>query len=211
MHSEPAPLPGYEVEELVWEVEHTPGKPPAKLRGTIEEIHDQILDINPDFKPHEEDTSPAVKRGDGADALANLSKRKYQVICNHFPQTDKEKVELGIEYLRKVKGRPWLGPGPGKCIRVSCGYDAAIWWCNDVSTGYPFAYAKRMLIASYRAEQGDEDPPQFHQHRTGCFCGPRAMHCRWQKRPRDGPIRLDAYRLRSRLPSRPVECHRQAD
>ncbi|KAL4932531.1 uncharacterized protein BDV17DRAFT_254644 [Aspergillus undulatus] len=22
--------------------------------------------------------------------------------------------------------------GPGACGRVSCSYDAAIWWCNDV-------------------------------------------------------------------------------
>ncbi|KAL4944957.1 hypothetical protein BDV06DRAFT_219764 [Aspergillus oleicola] len=29
------------------------------------------------------------------------------------------------------KGKPTLGPGPGKCSRVACAYNAAIVWCND--------------------------------------------------------------------------------
>ncbi|KAK0668783.1 hypothetical protein QBC41DRAFT_393225 [Cercophora samala] len=38
----------------------------------------------------------------------------------------------GIYYLRKVtSAAPKNGPGPGNCGRVSCGYKAAIYWCND--------------------------------------------------------------------------------
>ncbi len=31
-----------------------------------------------------------------------------------------------------MPGRPANDAGPGNCGRVSCSYDAAIWWCNDV-------------------------------------------------------------------------------
>lgn len=35
------------------------------------------------------------------------------------------RVQQGIYYLGDV-------PGPGSCGRVSCSYNAAIYWCNDV-------------------------------------------------------------------------------
>ncbi|KAL2822370.1 hypothetical protein BDW59DRAFT_173883 [Aspergillus cavernicola] len=41
----------------------------------------------------------------------------------------------GIEYLRGVGDRPGHGAGPGTCARVSCSYNAAIYWCNDDSKG----------------------------------------------------------------------------
>ncbi|KAK4663492.1 hypothetical protein QC763_608823 [Podospora pseudopauciseta] len=39
--------------------------------------------------------------------------------------------EKGITYLRGVEGTPKNGPGPNECGRVSCGYGAAIHWCNE--------------------------------------------------------------------------------
>lgn len=44
-----------------------------------------------------------------------------------------EPIVEGISYLRGVPGSPSNGPGPGNCGRVSCSYESAIWWCNDVS------------------------------------------------------------------------------
>lgn len=129
-----APLPGYEVEDLIWEVEHTPGKPPVQLNGTIEQIHDKLLEINPDFEFYE-NISPVDVQEETANASPTLTKRKDKVICDNFPRIEVEFVQDAMSYLRKVKGRPWLGPGPGRCIRVSCGFNAAIWWCNDVSAG----------------------------------------------------------------------------
>ncbi|KAK4640017.1 hypothetical protein QC761_611385 [Podospora bellae-mahoneyi] len=41
-------------------------------------------------------------------------------------------VKDGIAYLRKVTtAAPKNGPGPNNCGRVACGYNAAIYWCND--------------------------------------------------------------------------------
>ena len=45
--------------------------------------------------------------------------------CAEWDVTD------GIGYLRRVKGKAVLSPGPSSCARVSCSYNAAIWWCND--------------------------------------------------------------------------------
>lgn len=43
----------------------------------------------------------------------------------------------GIAYLKSVTGTPVNGPGPGTCNRVSCSYNSAIYWCNDVSRLLP--------------------------------------------------------------------------
>lgn len=42
-------------------------------------------------------------------------------------------IEKGIAYLRGLNGKPGNGAGPGACGQVSCAYNSAIWWCNDVS------------------------------------------------------------------------------
>ncbi|RJE23849.1 hypothetical protein PHISCL_03821 [Aspergillus sclerotialis] len=137
-----APLPGYEVEDLTWEVEHTEGQPAAHLNGTIQQIHDQILELNPDFKLQQ--FSPVEKREE-SDLLAKLATRDC-VVCSNFPGTQRSRVYQGIDYLRGIKGKPWLGPGPGKCIRVSCAYNAAIWWCNDEVSATVPCVINTMLI-----------------------------------------------------------------
>ncbi|KAJ4202686.1 hypothetical protein NW759_015336 [Fusarium solani] len=40
-------------------------------------------------------------------------------------------IDKGIEYLRKVKGKPVNDPG--KCGRVSCSYNSGIFGCNTSS------------------------------------------------------------------------------
>ncbi|KAG5965496.1 hypothetical protein E4U57_004079 [Claviceps arundinis] len=42
-------------------------------------------------------------------------------------------IQDGLTYLSKLRAKPKMGPGPGNCSRVSCSYEAAIWWCNDNS------------------------------------------------------------------------------
>lgn len=42
-------------------------------------------------------------------------------------------IQEGIEYISKITKKPELGPGPDKCTRVSCSWNASIWLCNDVS------------------------------------------------------------------------------
>jgi hypothetical protein len=43
-------------------------------------------------------------------------------------------IKDGISYLRALDpdvAQCILSPGPKLCSRVSCSYDAGIWWCND--------------------------------------------------------------------------------
>jgi hypothetical protein len=42
-------------------------------------------------------------------------------------------IREGVQYLRTLKHKPKIGPGPGRCDRVSCAWKSAIFWCNDVS------------------------------------------------------------------------------
>ncbi|KAK4225092.1 hypothetical protein QBC38DRAFT_422012 [Podospora fimiseda] len=50
---------------------------------------------------------------------------------NNRPWAALHRIEDGIRYLHGVGGRPTQGPGPARCMRVSCSWDSAIYWCND--------------------------------------------------------------------------------
>jgi hypothetical protein len=65
-------------------------------------------------------------------AARGLNKRDHTV-CHNFESANYIRIKEGVNYLRGVPGRPWLAAGPGKCARVSCSWNSAIWWCNDVS------------------------------------------------------------------------------
>lgn len=56
--------------------------------------------------------------------------------CNSISGGSKaaySRVQQGISYLGAIPGTPTNGPGPGSCGKVSCSYNAAIYWCNDAS------------------------------------------------------------------------------
>lgn len=115
------PAPGYGVETLLWDVEVARGRFET-LNGTIQEVYAQVLRLNPHFKLPED---PPVARG--------LNRKRSTVRCGNWPLTSKDRIQEGINYLRRLNGAPRNGPGPSNCGRVSCSYNAAIWWCNDVS------------------------------------------------------------------------------
>ncbi|KAL3470113.1 hypothetical protein BJX99DRAFT_264549 [Aspergillus californicus] len=137
------PLEGYEVWEPEWEIEARPGHT-INARGTIEEIHSQLLDVNPDWD--EDYVKPALERraaeratrsADGLTTDFTVAKRDVDfiedgwIVCDAWPRAKQSRIQDGITYLRGVDGRPTSEGGPGKCARVSCSYDSAIWWCND--------------------------------------------------------------------------------
>ncbi|GJN85895.1 hypothetical protein PLIIFM63780_009470 [Purpureocillium lilacinum] len=113
------PAPGYGVETLLWDVEVARGRFET-LNGTIQEVYAQVLRLNPHFKLPED---PPVARG--------LNRKRSTVRCGNWPLTSKDRIQEGINYLRRLNGAPRNGPGPSNCGRVSCSYNAAIWWCND--------------------------------------------------------------------------------
>jgi hypothetical protein len=118
-----SPIPGYTLETLEWEVQVAPGQVEV-LNGTIQEIFAQAVQINPDFT-HKGGAASTTKR--------SLREKRTTVNCGTWPLADKGRIQEGISYLRTVPAAPRNGPGPGACGRVSCSYNAAIYWCNDVS------------------------------------------------------------------------------
>lgn len=113
-------IPGYETEILATEVEVSPGQFQI-FHGTVEEVHAQALKMNPHFKLNALPTKKVEARVP-----------HNQIFCDRYDYASSSRIEEGISYLRRVPGQPHNGPGPGKCSRVSCSYDSAIWWCNDV-------------------------------------------------------------------------------
>jgi hypothetical protein len=138
-----SPLEGYEIVEPVLEIEVVPGQPPVAFHGSVQDVLLQLETDYPDFaaKTHDKitailetvaeegeappppETSPAVPEG--------LTKRDHN-ICFTWPNGKEVRMRENIGYLYGVPGRPWLAPGPRVCARVSCAWNAAVWWCNDV-------------------------------------------------------------------------------
>ncbi|KAK4173700.1 hypothetical protein QBC36DRAFT_313651 [Triangularia setosa] len=58
--------------------------------------------------------------------------RDYYLCGEPWVKTGWLAVKYGIANLNKVtSAAPKNGPGLNNCGRVSCGYNAAIYWCND--------------------------------------------------------------------------------
>lgn len=59
-----------------------------------------------------------------------------QIDCGRGKSAEWMEALHRVQYLYGVKGKPTNGPGFGACTRVSCAYDTAVIWCNDVSSLY---------------------------------------------------------------------------
>lgn len=123
---------GYEAEVASWEFQVMPGGPPVVLNGTVEEVHAELLRLNPNW---DSDFPQRVARSQDQDWT--LEKRTdfsmANTLCDAtWGSAHDGPISEGIERLERIGGVPRLGPGPGKCSRVSCSWDSAIWWCNDV-------------------------------------------------------------------------------
>ncbi len=144
-----APLDNYGVVIPQWEVEVSPAGPTVLLNGTVEEVHAELLKLNPDW-----DTEYLPKK-----SSFRLAKRYdftgAQYFCgDRWPPCSTDKIVEGIRYLRGVGGQPINGPGPGKCSRVSCSYNSAIWWCNDVSSTPLVYFAGENWTISFHSPSG---------------------------------------------------------
>ncbi|KAG6216241.1 hypothetical protein E4U26_008205 [Claviceps purpurea] len=112
-----APIPGYGVETL------HPRDAPVSLDGTIEPVASEAKKLSPRW------TRDLEKR-------ERPSVLPYKIECadeKRWKKAHRWYIQDGLAYLSKLKSKPKMGPGPGTCSRVSCSYEAAIWWCNDNS------------------------------------------------------------------------------
>lgn len=130
-----------------WEMEVTPGGATVVVRGTIDEVVEQMKALNPrweeDFNLPARDAIPLDEEVEARDVSAvpenPLEKRTdfsgTAVICQHkdFKNCNVQVIKNDINYLRGVPGKPTRGPGPASCGRVACHNSCGIFWCNDVS------------------------------------------------------------------------------
>ncbi|KAG6362428.1 hypothetical protein INS49_010658 [Diaporthe citri] len=125
-----APLEGYEVAEFGWEVQSSPEGPLHHINGTIQDVVEYLKEVNPAYEVPE----VPVAELDSRQSL--VEPRQLKVGCYGWALANANDIQHGINYLKRVAGKPSNGPGPGACGRVSCSYDAAIWWCNDNRVTY---------------------------------------------------------------------------
>ncbi|RGP76820.1 hypothetical protein FLONG3_5063 [Fusarium longipes] len=178
-----APMERYGVIIPEWEVEVTPGGHKTVLRGTVEEVHEELRKLNPDYDEQFINNSTASElseRDSDTDLVrrTDFSGSKYH--CRGWLKTCKTwAIRSGIETLRHVKGKPKNGPGPGNCGRVSCSYNSAIWWCNqnaetkeldsfsDIADGAAFVVEKCYKPDSLPHYPGQENRISGYAHHRG--------------------------------------------
>ncbi|CEN61057.1 hypothetical protein ASPCAL07724 [Aspergillus calidoustus] len=155
-----SPIPGFELVDVAWDVEVFPGGPHVLLNGTVQDVYEQLIELNPDFiidlsdlydedDDVDEDSLSTLTPSTSSTRSSSLGVaqptpstivEKRQSLRDYFcfgrwPGASRRRIGEGVSYLRRIPGTPTLGPGPGSCGRVSCSYDAAIYMCND-NSGY---------------------------------------------------------------------------
>lgn len=126
---------------LEWALDVGDGKEPLHLTGTVEQVLDQLKTTHPEYEAEvEASVAAALAEGEQSVTSPNPATEvvKRWTYDGHFcfgrwQRTNRNRVWQGVMYLRGVGGRPWMNPGPGTCARVSCSYEAAIYWCNDAN------------------------------------------------------------------------------
>ena len=153
MRSDGGPPPGYTIVSMQWSGPITPGGPDVKLEGTIQvchhpyndrrlvpwvltyllqEVHAQILKLNPEYKMVE--SANTTKR----DLGIALEKRNKVVPpwCNPpgIGQASTQATHANYQYLNGLVGsRCGVGGGPRVCSRIACTQGGGVFLCNDVT------------------------------------------------------------------------------
>lgn len=110
----------------------TPGGDKVTLNGTVQEVHAQLLKLNPNY-----DSDFPAKRSEEPSSLTKRDFKYEKYYCWgedgwHYSRKrgDSGDLQDGIDYLNSIGGTP--KEAPGSCGRVSCSYNMAIYWCNAV-------------------------------------------------------------------------------
>ncbi|QKX56822.1 uncharacterized protein TRUGW13939_03929 [Talaromyces rugulosus] len=118
------------------EVEVTPGGDKVTFNGTVQEVHAQLLKLNPNY-----DNDFPVKRNEEPSSLTKRDFTYEKYYCwgedgwhyadKSSKRGDNGDLKDGIKYLNSIGGTP--GQSAGTCGRRSCSYNMAIYWCNAIS------------------------------------------------------------------------------
>ncbi|KAJ4129087.1 hypothetical protein NW768_007618 [Fusarium equiseti] len=129
-----------------WKIAVVDGKAPIELKGTIQDVMDQLKVNYPEYvRKAQGEIDAAIKAEDESgvneppspesQALDRLQKRDSN-ICWNFPAAREKPIHKGINYLRGLRGSLTVRAGPRVCDRISCDEDAAIFICNDNRTPF---------------------------------------------------------------------------
>ncbi|PYH96552.1 hypothetical protein BO71DRAFT_174587 [Aspergillus ellipticus CBS 707.79] len=122
-------LANHTIVEMTYSGPITPGGQHIEFTGhSIQDIHSQILALNPDFKLND----PAAST---TPATSKRSKEDSSIICDipgRLSETaTTDWIRSGISYLKGLDGNCGVTAGPAACARISCSYDSGIYLCND--------------------------------------------------------------------------------
>ncbi|KAI0151836.1 hypothetical protein GGR57DRAFT_503761 [Xylariaceae sp. FL1272] len=139
----------YTIGDITWTLPIVEGGEDYTFTGTVQEVFAKI-NIERKKKGIAPLDDPAASNA--TVASRSLEGRTWtQCLCKvGLPgPASVTRITQGINYLDKVKGKCTNGPGPGNCGRISCSYNAAIFWCNDktVAATYDCSY-----FAGYAAD-----------------------------------------------------------
>lgn len=136
------------------------------LNGTVQQVYAQLKEINPNW---EEDNAEQIAAGLAAleednlalaggpgkrehDVIARLEKRDHNECDGWDHGAYRYLIEEGIRYLWGINGRARISNG--QCDRVSCSYDAAIWWCGFVISPSPCPFCTACANLSTERQYG---------------------------------------------------------
>ncbi|KAK4186922.1 hypothetical protein QBC35DRAFT_464238 [Podospora australis] len=136
------PIPGYTIIEPVWEIQLSPGAPPIILNGTVQQVQHKLRQLNINAEnvfprnPSKQAITDDSKHTTRSEPNPNFSINvKREIIdCHRFPVARRWAIEDSIDLLQRQGGNPINQAGPASCMRVSCTYNSAIYWCNDLPT-----------------------------------------------------------------------------
>ncbi|KAL3490622.1 hypothetical protein BJX62DRAFT_237908 [Aspergillus germanicus] len=125
-------IDGYRIVDLQTEVAWKIGEDPIILNGTVQDVHAQLLELNPNYDAEAEELAKAFQAKREEEEEQPQEKRDHS-FCGRWPHADQILARQNVRTLRGQSGRPSLGAGPGVCARVACTNDggAVVWWCND--------------------------------------------------------------------------------
>ncbi|KAK3989081.1 hypothetical protein QBC44DRAFT_370457 [Cladorrhinum sp. PSN332] len=114
---------------LEWDIPLSVDGPTVKQWGTVQQVRANMTAYYPGW----DKTFPVRSFTDSLPeediTVSRYTQESYK--CDNLGGCDRDRIVDGVNYLMSVPGKPRMDAGPGKCIRVSCSWDAAIFMCND--------------------------------------------------------------------------------
>ncbi|KAK0741605.1 hypothetical protein B0T21DRAFT_283269 [Apiosordaria backusii] len=174
-----APMDGYGVIDIHWDLPLDPNNPTGEtvpVTGTIQEAIAKMEAEHSGWNVSFTRGMSPPPAHPAAASLYQLPKPESYNCFGRWKPCGWADVYWGYTYLRRLPAepRPRNGPGPGNCGRVSCSWNAAIWWCNDNSEDYTTTWGAIADGAEWLAAQGhccDDSRPSWRVAGQGFYPG----------------------------------------